>query len=82
MASLSFAIYAPKEHLLPSAWAEKHVMIPAGNARPGKISFRDAPYQRGILDTVLDPSINRVTVMSGSQIGENDDCVVRSRFFH
>ena len=70
MASLSFAIYAPKEHLLPSAWAEKHVMIPAGNARPGKISFRDAPYQRGILDTVLDPSINRVTVMSGSQIGK------------
>ena len=45
-------------------------MIPAGNARPGRVSFREAPYQRGILDTFVDPSINRVTVMSAAQIGK------------
>ena len=45
-------------------------MIPAGNARPGRVSFREAPYQRGILDTFVDPSINRITVKSAAQIGK------------
>ena len=70
MTSLSFSLYAPKENLLPSAWAEKNVLVPAGNARPGNISFREAPFQQGILDTCADPSINRVTMMTGAQVGK------------
>ena len=70
MATLNFSRYAPKEHLLPSVWSEKNVLVPAGNARPGRISFLEAPFQRGILDTCVDPKINRVTVMSGAQVGK------------
>ena len=70
MPTLNLACYTPKEHLLPSQWAERNVLVPAGNARPGKISFREAPFQRGILDTCVDPSINRITVMSAAQVGK------------
>lgn len=70
MPRLSLSRYAPKEHLLPSEWAEKNVLVSAGNARPGRISFREAPFQRGILDTCIDPSINRITVMTCAQIGK------------
>ena len=55
---------------MPSDWAEQNVMVAAGNARPGRISFRENPFQKGILDTCVDPTINRVTVMSGAQIGK------------
>ena len=70
MASLNFSTYAPKEHLLPSRWAEKNVLVSEGNARPGKISFREFPFQQGILDTCVDPQINRVTVQSAAQVGK------------
>lgn len=70
MSSLNFKKYAPKEKLLPSEWAERHVLIGASNARPGKISFREAPFQKGILDTIVDPKINRISVMSAAQIGK------------
>ena len=55
---------------MPSAWAEQNVLIAAGNARPGRISFRENPFQRGILDTCINPTINRVTWMSGAQVGK------------
>ena len=70
MPELNLARYTPKEKLLPSQWAERNVLVPAGNARPGKISFREAPFQRAILDTCVDPTINRLTVMSAAQVGK------------
>ena len=70
MTSLNFERYSPRERLMPSDWAEQNVMVAAGNARPGRISFRENPFQKGILDTCVDPSINRVTVMSGAQVGK------------
>ena len=70
MSTLSFSRYAPKQHLVPSAWAEENVMIPEGNARPGRISFREAPFQRGMLDIIADPMINRITFQTGAQAGK------------
>ena len=70
MPRLTFDKYTPKEHLDPSAWAEQNVFIPEGNARPGRISFREAPYQKEMLDVCYDPRINRVTMMTGSQVGK------------
>ena len=45
-------------------------MIPEGNARPGRISFMEMPFQAGVLDTIADPTINRVTMMTGAQVGK------------
>ena len=45
-------------------------MIPEGNARPGRISFREAPFQRGMLDVIIDPSINRISFQTGAQLGK------------
>lgn len=59
-----------KQSASPSVWAEKNVVIPAGNARPGPISFRDAPFQRSILDAIADPLVERITVQSGAQVGK------------
>ena len=49
-------------------WAEKNVIIPPGNSRPGPIKL--ASYQRGILEAYTDPSIQRITMMMASQIGK------------
>ena len=78
MASLNFSTYAPKEHLLPSDWAEANVMIPEGNARPGRISFREAPFQRGILDAVKDPLISRISMQTAAQVGKTTvaQCII------
>ena len=54
----------------PSVWAAKNVLIPAGNARPGPISFRDAPFQRAILDAIMDATVQRITMMTAAQIGK------------
>ena len=45
-------------------------MIPAGNSRPGPISFRDAPFQKTILDAIVDPQVQRITIKSAAQIGK------------
>ena len=55
---------------LPSEWAESNVVIPAGNSRPGPISFRDAPFQKTILDAIVDPQVQRITIKSAAQIGK------------
>ena len=82
MPELNLARYTPKEKLLPSQWAERNVLVPAGNARPGKISFREAPFQRGILDTCVDPSINRISVMSAAQVGKTMVAVMLDGLSH
>ena len=53
-------------------------MIPEGNARPGILSLREAPFQKGMLDAVADPTINRITFMTGAQVGKTlvDLCMI------
>ena len=62
--------YAPVPALDVSKWSEDNVQIPIGNAMPGPISFRDMPYQRGILDAVEDPNIRRISLRLGAQLGK------------
>ncbi|MYG00620.1 phage terminase large subunit family protein [Candidatus Poribacteria bacterium] len=59
--------FTPPADQLPSEWAEQNVHIPAGNARPGLISFDEMAYQREMLDVCADPDIQRVTLMLGAQ---------------
>ena len=67
---LTLKAYAPKPKQTISEWVLENISIPSDNARPGPVSFRDAPYQRGILDACMDPRIYRVSVKSAAQIGK------------
>ena len=46
------------------------MQISLGNAIPGPIRFRNAPYQRGMMDAALEPGCRRVTMMLGAQTGK------------
>ncbi|WP_080494105.1 phage terminase large subunit family protein [Burkholderia ubonensis] len=60
----------PPAHMLPSQWAEANLKIPAGNSVPGMIRFDNAPYQRGMIDAIVEPGIRRVSYMTGAQLGK------------
>ena len=66
----SLVHFAPPPTYSPSEWAEKNVHIPIGNAVPGLIKFDHAPYQREPLDLTNDPSIQRITLQWGAQVGK------------
>ena len=70
MKQLQLDKFEMRQAQLPSEWAEANVVIPAGNARPGPISFRDSPFQRSVLDAILDTRVQRVTLQWASQIGK------------
>ena len=60
----------PPPDLTPAEWAETNIKIPLGNAIPGYIRFDNAPYQREPLDLFADPSVERITLMWGAQLGK------------
>lgn len=60
----------PPPDMKPSEWAEANVKIPVGNAIPGPINFANAPYQRGMLDAIVEPGVRRVSYMTGAQLGK------------
>lgn len=60
----------PPPDLMPSEWAERHVKIALGNAIPGPIRFANAPHQRGMIDAIREPGIQRISMMAGAQTGK------------
>lgn len=61
------AQWRPPRRLALSAWADEKFVLPAGDANAGR--WRTLPYQRGILDAISDPGIERVTVMKSKRVG-------------
>lgn len=57
----------PPEALSYSAWAEEYFRLPASSAASGK--FRPWKFQKGILDAIGDPTIERVTVLKSARTG-------------
>lgn len=56
-----------------STWADDYRILSSGiSAEPGRWKTSRAPYQREIMDAFTQPGINRVVVMSSSQIGKSD----------
>lgn len=54
-----------------SDWADNFRMLSAGvSAEPGRWKTSRAPYQKEIMDAFTQPGVNRVVVMSSSQIGK------------
>lgn len=51
-----------------SEWADAEFYLSAENsAEPGR--WRTLPYQRGILDAITDPAVERVSVMKSARVG-------------
>jgi phage terminase large subunit GpA-like protein len=58
----------PPPRLSLSEWADKYYRLSAeSSAQPGK--WRSRPYQRGILDAITDPAVERVSVMKSARVG-------------
>jgi phage terminase large subunit GpA-like protein len=58
----------PPPKLTLSEWADAHFRLSAESAaEPGR--WRTLPYQRGILDAITDPAVERVSVMKSARIG-------------
>jgi phage terminase large subunit GpA-like protein len=60
----------PPREMKPTTFSEQNIVIPVGNAVPGPIRFEAAAYQRGMIDVITEPGINRVTYMLGAQLGK------------
>ena len=60
----------PPTKLRPTEWAEQHVRIPSGNAMPGLIRMRNAPYQAEPLNMIAEPGCRELTLMWSAQTGK------------
>lgn len=58
----------PPPELSLSEWADAYFYLSAESAaEPGR--WHTLPYQRGILDAITDPTVERVTVMKSARVG-------------
>lgn len=63
----------PQPKTSTSVWADSYRMLSAGiSAEPGRWKTSRAPYQQEIMDAFTQPGVNKVVVMSSSQIGKSD----------
>lgn len=57
----------PPPQLTYSGWAEEHFRLPTSSASPGR--FRPWKFQREPLDTIGDPTIERVSIIKSARTG-------------
>lgn len=63
----------PQPKTSTSVWADSYRMLSAGiSAEPGRWKTSRAPYQQEIMDAFTQSGVNKVVVMSSSQIGKSD----------
>lgn len=63
----------PPPNLAVDEWADLYRRLsPEASAEPGLWSTDRAPYQRGMMQAVSDPTIERVVFMTGAQIGKTE----------
>ncbi len=63
----AWAALRPPTRLTLSQWADSHFRLSGGSADAGK--WRTRPYQRGILDAISDPAVERVSVIKSARVG-------------
>jgi len=69
----SVDILKPPPRLSLSQWADrKRVLSPEASAEPGRWYTERAEYQRGIMDAITDPTIEKVVIMTSSQVGKTE----------
>lgn len=66
-------VLRPPPDLTVSEWADRFRMLsPESSAEPGRWATDRAPYQREIMDVIGDPTVERVVVMTSSQVGKTE----------
>lgn len=60
----------PPEHVKPSEWAERHVVLGRGEPRPGRWRNRTNPMLIGPMNVFATPGANQVTLIMGTQAGK------------
>lgn len=66
-------LFAPPPKLTLSEWADRYRMLSRGaSAEPGKWRTSRAPYQRGVMDAISDPQVERVALMWSAQVGKTE----------
>ena len=67
------ALWAPPPSLTVSEWADEYRRLsPEASAEPGRWETSRAPYQREMMDVILEPQIETVVIMTSSQIGKTE----------
>lgn len=77
----SLKFLTPPEKLKPSEFAERHIRIPAGNALPGPIRFRNTPHVVEPLNMIDDPSCYRITLMFAAQTAKTTTQLCAKAYF-
>ena len=74
----------PRPSLTVSEWADKYRRLsPEASAEPGRWITKRAAYQKEMMDSVSDPTVHTVVVMTGSQVGKTELCLnVVGYFIH
>ena len=68
-----YRLFAPPPELTISEWADKYrVLSRESSAEPGRWKTSRAPYLKGIMDAISDPSVEKVVVMSSAQVGKTE----------
>lgn len=69
----SLRIAVPPPLLSVSEWADRYRMLTSeASSEPGEWRTDRAPYQRELLDAVLDPDVEQVVLMTASQVGKTE----------
>lgn len=64
----ALASFRPPPKLSLSEWADRYFYLSAESAaEPGR--WKTLPYQRGMMDAVTDPTVERITVMKSARVG-------------
>ncbi len=63
----------PPENITISEWADKYRRLPPeGAAEPGRWKTSKTPYLKKIMDSVSDPTVRKVVIMSSAQVGKSE----------
>ena len=73
VAATAATVWAPPPTLTVSEWADEYRMLPKeASSEPGRWRTDRAPYQRGIMDAVNDPTIREIVAMTSAQVGKTE----------
>ena len=63
----------PRPRLSVSEWADRHRVVPRGTSpEPGPWRTDRVPYLREVMDSISDPSVERVIFQAASQVGKTE----------
>ena len=62
----------PPERLSPSEWTAANRVMGSKSPRPGVWDWERTPYMRQVYDAYVDPKVERLVMMCGSQVGKTE----------